>query len=61
MQKIERNLLAHAYVAGGTDKGGNSTATANSPIVIDASGMTVPSGASLTIKIDNSATANAGR
>jgi hypothetical protein len=57
MQKIERNFLAQAHVAGGSNKGGTSTATASSPVTIDASNLTIPAGSTVYIKIDNGATA----
>jgi hypothetical protein len=59
MQKIERTLLAHAHISGGTSKGGSSTATAESPINLNLSGATIPQGSTVVIEINNSASATA--
>ncbi|CAB3750401.1 hypothetical protein [Paraburkholderia solisilvae] len=42
MQKIDRHALAHAGIAGGSNKGGYSSATSTSIVVVQASASQTP-------------------
>jgi hypothetical protein len=59
MQKIERGLMEQTQFSGGSSKGGSSSATAESSINLNLSGVTIPEGSKVKIDINNSASATA--